>query len=167
LAVLALVGSSTAFASSNGVVISEFQFRGVDGNDEFVELLNTSPGNVSVGGWRLQGCAAESGAASARATVPAGVTLGPGQRYLFANSGGTVPGDASYALGISDGGGARITLADGTTVVDGVGSSESLVDQCREGAGLGIPTSNGNNAFERKNRGTQDHGRQRRRFRRA
>ncbi len=157
MAVLALVGSSTAFASSNGVVISEFQFRGVDGNDEFVELLNTSAGPVSIAGWRLQGCAAASGAPSARATVAAGVTLGPGQRYLFANSSGTAaPGDTSYALGISDDGGARITLADATTVVDGVGSSEGAVDQCREGAGLPIPTSNGNNAFERENGGAQD-----------
>ena len=153
---LVLGGSSAAFASSNGVVISEFQFRGVDGNDEFVELLNTSPGPVSVAGWRLQGCAAASGAASARATVPAGVTLGPGQRYLFANSSGTVSGDTSYALGISDDGGARITLADATTIVDGVGSSEGAVDLCREGVGLPIPTSNGNNAFERKNGGAQD-----------
>jgi predicted extracellular nuclease len=157
LAALAILGgSSTAFASANGVVVSEFQFRGVDGNDEFVELLNTSTGPVNIGGWRLQGCAAASGAPDARATVPAGVTLAAGQRYLFVHTGGTATGDVSYGLGIADDGGARITLADTTTVVDGVGSSNGAVDECREGAGLAIPTSNGSNAFERKNGGAQD-----------
>ena len=151
-----LAGAAPAVASTNGVVISEFQFRGVDGNDEFVELLNTSTGSVSIAGWRLQGCAGASGVASARATVPAGVTLAPGQRYLFTNAAGTAAGDASYSVGISDDGGARITLADASTVVDGVGSSNGAVDQCREGAGLAIPTTNGSNAFERKNGGTQD-----------
>ena len=152
----AIAGVVPAVASTNGVVISEFQFRGVDGNDEFVELLNTTTGSISIAGWRLQGCAADSGAASARATVPAGVTLGAGQRYLFVNSSGSVAGDTSYGTGIADTGGARVTLADGTTVVDGVGSSNGAVDQCREGAGLVIPTANGSNAFERKNGGTQD-----------
>jgi uncharacterized protein len=156
LLLAAIGGTAPAGASTNGVVISEFQFRGVDGNDEFIELLNTSTGSVSIAGWRLQGCAAASGAPSPRATVPASITLAPGQRYLFAHSSGTVLGDTSYSLGISDDGGARITLADGTTVVDGVGSSNGAVDQCREGAGLPIPTSNGNNAFERKNAGAQD-----------
>jgi hypothetical protein len=152
----AIAGVVPAVASPNGVVISEFQFRGVDGNDEFVELLNTTTGSISIAGWRLQGCAADSGAPSARATVPAGVTLGAGQHYLFANSNGSVAGDASYGTGIADTGGARVTLPDGTTVVDGVGSSNGAVDQCREGAGLAIPTTNGSNAFERKNAGTQD-----------
>ena len=152
----ALAGAVPAVASTNGVVISEFQFRGADGNDEFVELLNTSTGSVSIAGWQLQGCAAASGAPSGRATVPAGVTLAAGQRYLFSHSSGSAAGDTRYGLGISDDGGARITLADGTTVVDGVGSSNGAVDQCREGAGLAIPTANGTNAFERRNAGTQD-----------
>ena len=157
LLLAAIGGTTPAVASTNGVVISEFQFRGVDGNDEFVELLNTSTGSVSIAGWRLQGCAAESGAPTTRSTVPAGVTLAPGQHYLFAHTSSTVVGDApSYGTGISDTGGARITLADTTTVVDGVGSSNGAVDQCREGAGLTIPTTNGSNAFERKNAGAQD-----------
>ena len=156
VALVVLGGSTTAFASANGVVISEFRFRGADGNDEFVELLNTSTTAVSIAGWRLQGCAGASGAASNRAQVPAGVTLAPGQRYLFANSAGTVTGDASYGTGIADDGGARITLADATTVIDGVGSSSGAVDVCREGAGLSIPTANGDNSFERKNAGAQD-----------
>jgi predicted extracellular nuclease len=153
---LALAAAGSAVASTSGVVVSEFRFRGVDGNDEFVELLNTSLSSVDISGWRLQGCAAASGAPSARATVASGTVLAPGQHFLFVNAAGTVAGDVSYATGISDTGGARITLADGTTAVDGVGSSDGAVDECREGAGLAIPTTNGDNSFERKAAGTQD-----------
>lgn len=158
LAVLAsLVWTGSALASASGVVISEFRFRGpAGGNDEFVELLNTSTTPVGISGWRLQGCAGASGAPSARVTVPDGVTLGPGQHYLFVNTAGTVAGDTGYGTGIADDGGARITLPDGTTVVDGVGSSSGAVDECREGAGLSIPTTNGDNGFERRNGGRQD-----------
>jgi hypothetical protein len=156
LAALAVFsGGTAAFASPNGVVISEFQFRGANGNDEFVELLNTSTGPVNIGGWQLQGCAGGSGAATGRVAVPAGTTLAAGQRYLFAHQFASVAGDAIYGIGIADDGGARITSGDGT-VVDGVGSSDGTVDQCREGVGLVLPTTNGSNAFERKNAGTQD-----------
>jgi hypothetical protein len=148
-----------ATGSSNGVVISELQFRGAGGgNDEFVELLNTASANVDISGWRLQGCAGASGAPSARATVPAGIVLEPGQHYLFANSAGAFASiaDTTYGTGIADDGGARVTLADGTTAVDGAANEDSSADQCREGTGLAIPTANGDNAFERKSEGRQD-----------
>ena len=154
LAALAWTGS--ALASASGVVISEFRFRGAaGGNDEFVELLNTSAAAVDISGWRLEGCAGASGAPSNRAIVPAGTTLGPGQHYLFVNAAGTVAGDASYGTGIADDGGARVTTA-AATVVDGVGSASGAVDACREGAGLVIPTTNTDNSFERKAGGAQD-----------
>ena len=41
---------------------------------------------VAIGGWILQGCADAAGNPSNRATVTAGVTLAPGQAYLFTNS---------------------------------------------------------------------------------
>ena len=64
--------ASPANASASGVVISEFRFRGpIGGNDEFVELYNTSSGPVDISGWKLQGCASATGVASDRATVPA------------------------------------------------------------------------------------------------
>ena len=144
--------------SPNGVVVSEFQFRGpTGGNDEFVELLNTSSAPVDISGWRLQGCAGASGAASNRATVPAGITLGPGQHYLFGNSAGSYASiaDTTYAVGISDDGGAQIVLASGTKE-DGVANQDASADVCREGTGLAIPTANGDNAFERKDEGRQD-----------
>jgi predicted extracellular nuclease len=154
----ALGAAAPAQASPSGVVISEFRFRGAAGaSDEFVELLNTSPQAVAIGGWRLQGCAADSGAPTLRATVPAGTTLEPGQHFLFTNSAGPVDGDAEYATGIADEGGARLTRADGTTVEDGVGSSSGAVDQCREGAGIaGIPGTNTDNSYARLDGGRQD-----------
>ncbi|MBA3611302.1 MAG: lamin tail domain-containing protein, partial [Rubrobacter sp.] len=152
-----------ASASPNGVVISELRTRGpVGGNDEFVELHNTSASDVNVSGYKLQGCASTSGNASDRTTVPAGTVLKPGQHYLFANSGnggysGSVPGDRSYSTGFvdfqtSNASGARIVDTSGT-VIDGVGSPNS---PCREGTGITTPTGNGDNSFERKDGGKRD-----------
>ena len=162
-ALTVLGGGASAFASANGVVISEFRFRGpVGGNDEFVELVNAGTAAVDISGWRLQGCSSTTGAASARATVPAGIVLSPGQHYLFVNNNatggysGSVPGDTTYGTGFSDGAGARITLSDTTTVVDGVGGDGIGGTQCREGTGIaGMPTVNGDQAYERVG-GTQD-----------
>lgn len=152
-----------AAASPNGVVISEFRFRGpAGGNDEFVELQNTSQADVDVSGYKLQGCASSSGAASDRTTVPDGTVLKAGQHYLFTNSGsggysGTVAGDRTYSTGFTDlqatnQSGARLVSASGATI-DGVGSPSS---PCREGTGLITPATNGDNSFERKNNGAQD-----------
>jgi len=86
-ALVALSSVPAALGSTSGVVISEFRFRGPAGaSDEFVELLNTSLAAVDVSGWKLQGCAATSGAASARATLAASTTLAPGQHFLLAPS---------------------------------------------------------------------------------
>lgn len=157
--VLLLVLSPSAAASESGIVVSEFRFRGPDGgNDEFIELLNASNNAVDISGWSLQGCAGSSGNPSNRATIPSGTTVESGDHYLFTNSNGysgTVTGDTNYSTGISDSGGARIVDASGS-VVDGVASSDGAEDQCREGSGLDLPTPNGDNAFERKDGGTQD-----------
>lgn len=152
-----------ASASPNGVVISELRTRGpAGGNDEFVEFFNASASDVDISGYRLQGCASSSGAASDRTTVPAGTVLKPGQHFLFTNSGsggysGSVTGDRTYSTGFTDfqasnASAARIVDAPGT-VVDGVGSPNS---PCREGTGITTPTANGDNSFERKNGGRQD-----------
>jgi predicted extracellular nuclease len=162
---LALAGTppDPAAASPDGVVISEFRFRGpAGGNDEFVELRNTSRADVDVSGYRLQGCASSSGAASDRATIPDGTVLEPGQHYLFTNSAGggysgTVAGDRTYSTGFTDlqttnQSGARLVSVSVATT-DGVGSPNS---PCREGTGLTTPTTNGDNSFERKNGGARD-----------
>ena len=151
-----------AFASPNGVVISEFRFRGpAGGNDEFVELKNTSADTVDISDYRLQGCSASTTATpSTRATVPAGTAIAPGGSYLFTNNGssgysGTVTGDQNYSTGVGDGGG--LVLGDaGNGVIDRVGATATS-EACREGVGIaGIPTSNGDNSYERRVGGTQD-----------
>jgi len=151
-----------AVASTSGVVISEFRTRGpAGGNDEYVELRNAGPAPVDISGWLLQGCASGTpGIASNRATVAAGVVLGPGQSYLFANTtapgySGTVTPDQTYGTGFTDFAAANfagIRIVAGTTVVDGVGSPNS---PCREGIGIVTPGTNGDNSFERIG-GTQD-----------
>ena len=157
--VVGLLSIAPAVASSSGVVISELRFRGPNGgNDEFVELLNTANTPVDVSGWALKGCNS-SGVIGTRSTVPAGTVFDPGQHYLFTNNAsggysGTVPGDAKYGTGITDTGGARLIAADGSTVVDQVGSTGG--NPCREGDGLRPPTTNGENAFERRDDGNQD-----------
>lgn len=161
--VLPVVSSEPVAASSNGVVISELRTRGpAGGNDEFVELFNSSSANVDISNYKLQGCAAASGGASDRTTIQAGTVLRPGQHYLFTNSGsggysGTVPGDRTYSTGFTDfqtgnQSGARLVDAS-ATAIDGVGSPNS---PCREGAGITTPTANGDSSFERKNAGRQD-----------
>ena len=166
LAASALFTAQAAFAQvASGVVISQFSVRGpAGGNDEFVELFNTTSAPIAIGGWTLQGCANGSpGNASIRATVPAGTTLAAGQYYLFANIGsagyslGVTP-DATYATGFTDFSstgfsGIRLvasnTITAGSTFVDAVGGALS---PCREGTGITTPgTAGGTNyAFLRR-----------------
>jgi predicted extracellular nuclease len=164
---MALVAGSLlvapAGATPNGLVISEFRFRGpAGGNDEFIELLNTSEGNIDISGYALQGCASASGAPSTRATVPSGVVLEPDQHYLFTNSAaggysGTVAGDQTYATGISDNAGTRIINVTGAAI-DAVASSFSVTTtQCLEGTGVNNPQNSGTvAAFQRLANETQD-----------
>ena len=145
---------AAAQAASSTIVISELRTRGpAGGNDEFVELRNISNASAPVGGWALQGCAADSGAASNRAVIPAGTEIPAGGSYLFTNSAaggysGAVTGDRTYTTGISDQGGVRIANA-AAAAVDGVGSQDGAIDQCREGTGLTFPGANEDNGFER------------------
>ena len=149
-AIAAAAASPQVVAAPNGVVISEFRARGpAGGNDEFVELLNTGSAAVSIGGWKLNGCASGTpGSESTRATIPAGITLQPGQHYLFTNSAsggysGSVAGDQTYATGFTDfqsNNFAGIALRDSAnTLQDGVGSPQS---PCREGSGITTSTTN-------------------------
>ena len=147
LAILASAVPASAQTPPGDVVISEFRTRGpAGGNDEFVELRNRSAGPVEISGWRLQGCAAGTGAASNRATVDSDVFLPAGGSYLFANSGaagysGAVEPDQTYNTGFTDflnSNASGIQIVDAATVRDGVGSPSS---PCREGTGITTPTN--------------------------
>ncbi len=124
-ALIPLAAPPPVDAISDDIVISEFRTRGPNGgNDEFVELHNTSTSAVDVGGWQLRGSNA-AGSVSTRATLPAGTTIGPGCFWLITNSAGysgLVAGDQTYGTGITDDGGAAILMPDGT-IVDAVGMS--------------------------------------------
>src|SRR5215207_4901404 len=116
-------------AQAAPVVVSEFRFRGPDGgNDEFIELRNTTAVPQAIGGWLVQGCSS-GGTVVTRATIAAGVSLPAGGSYLLTNNNasgpysGAVPGDQTYGTGIADNGGIR--LVDNATpgvVQDAVGS---------------------------------------------
>lgn len=143
-----------SFAAAAPVVISEFRTQGPQGgNDEFVEIHNTTASPVDIAGWKLAGCASSSGNPSTRATVPSGTSLPAGGRFLFVNTAssgysGSVAGDATYTTGIANSGnsGLRIENASGT-VIDTVGNGTS---PCREGTGLSFSAfGNVNQSFER------------------
>jgi predicted extracellular nuclease len=164
LACLFLCIPFPALASPSGVVISGFQVRGpTGGNDEYIELRNTSSVRLDISGWKLQGCSSGTpGTASTRATIGANIGLDPGQYYLFTNSAssgysGTVTGDAAYGTGITDFSSsnyAGIQLVDAAGArQDGVGSPLS---PCHEGTGLVTPTGNGSNNAYARTRDTDD-----------
>src|SRR4051794_27732380 len=134
--------------------MSQVAFGGTGGgNDEGVEIRNTTAGAIDISGWALWG-ANMAGTASPRATVPANTTLPAGQTYVFANSAGSFTGQADvlYGSGITNTGGAQIRDAGGAGR-DAFGST-SAPAAYREGAGIAQP-STGNGGFARKN-GTQD-----------
>jgi hypothetical protein len=134
-------------------MISEFRTRGpAGGNDEFVELWNSSAAGVNIGGWTLRG-SNSAGTTSVRATVPAGTLLGAGCYYLFTNTNATggysggVPGNTTYSTGITDDGGIAILNA-GAVIVDQAGMSAGSA--YKEGTVLAQTTLNLNQSYERK-----------------
>ena len=137
--VVAFVLIPTAAAQAAPVVVSEFRFRGPSGgNDEFIELRNTSAAPQPIGGWLVQGCNS-GGTVGTRATINAGVTLPPGGSYLLTNNNasgpysGSVPGDQTYGTGITDTGGVRTPGAPGPGGGSGGGSDPDRLG----GAGAG------------------------------
>jgi predicted extracellular nuclease len=151
-AVVSLAEPTVASPSSSGIVISELRLRGpAGGNDELIELANTSSAPVDLSGWKLVGCSATAPTGE-RATIPAGTRLPAGAHLLLTNVGssgysGAVAGDVTYTTGISDTGGAILRDAAGATV-DAVGATTTTA-ACREGAGLSFPTTNADSSFER------------------
>ena len=145
---------------STGIVISEFRLRGQTSiNDEFIELFNSSTASITVGGWVLRASnAAGTIAAAPRATIPAGVSIGPGCFYLitFNNTGytGSVTGNLTYGTGFADNGGVALALATGQ-IIDRVGHSTLGF---REGTPLPVLTLDGTDrSFERRPGGTDGH----------
>ncbi len=147
-----LSGNALSSGLTTPLVISEFRTRGPSGgNDEFVELYNTTDAPIAIGGYLLRGSNA-TGTVSTRATIPAG-TIIPGRgHYLFTNSAaggysGSVPGNQTYATGITDDGGIAVTTS-ALAVLDSVGMSTGST--FKEGTPLLPQMTNVNLSYERK-----------------
>src|SRR4051812_16264345 len=103
LAIGALAAAPAAHAAT-GVVMSQVAFGGTGGgNDEVVEIRNTTGAAIDISCWGLWGSTTPGSATRARATVPANTTLPAGQTYVFANSAGsfTPQADVLYGTGIA------------------------------------------------------------------
>ena len=135
-------------AISTTIVISEFRFVGPNGGgDEFIELYNVSRMPVDISGYTVRG-SSSTGVTSLVATIPAGVILQPGQRYLITGStysGGTLRDLASVSAIGSSGG---VALLNGATIVDQVGLSAGSAYQ--EGTTLAPLIGSINRSYERR-----------------
>jgi uncharacterized protein len=124
----AAFAAPAVLASSSGVVIS--QVYGGGGNSgallkqDFIEIFNAGSAPVAIGGWSVQ-YASAAGTSWALTAVPAGVTLQPGQYYLFRQAAGTtagatvdVDGDTTGTLGLSGTTG-KVALVRSSTALTG------------------------------------------------
>ncbi|MFC3493663.1 lamin tail domain-containing protein [Glycomyces rhizosphaerae] len=108
LSVLAYKATPSAQAQTGPrVLISEIANAGPTGSaDELIELTNYGNEPVDLTGWQVFRCAA-TGSRAYDPQVPPfnGVTLEPGETYLLANTGGTLPdADAFFATGLANDG---------------------------------------------------------------
>jgi hypothetical protein len=152
--------------AATNVVISEFRVRGPSGgNDEFIELYNPTASAIDISGWEIWGTS-NSGSATNKATIPAGILLASGQHYLLTNSNtsggpysGGVIGNLTYGSGIADDGGIALTGPKGTPIIDQVGmtSCTGCYFETTPVGSLGSGTgSNLNRSYERKAGGNLD-----------
>lgn len=149
--------------------ISQFRVRGpAGGNDEFVELVNTSSSALDVSGYGLSAPNA-SGTTGVRATLSGGTVIQPGCYLLLTNGAsggysGSVSGDVVYKTGVTDTGGLAVLDTSGT-IVDQVGLDSgsaykadtplaslgsSNVDQGygRRANATGLPQNSGDNSAD-------------------
>lgn len=123
----AAFAAPAVLASGSGVVIS--QVYGGGGNSgatykrDFIELFNAGAAPVAIGGWSVQ-YASSTGTSWSLTTLPAGVTLQPGQYYLVAESlgaGGTVDlpaPDVTGTLALASASG-KVALVRNSTALSG------------------------------------------------
>ena len=135
------------------VLISEFRTRGPGGaSDEFIEIYNPTTSTIVIGGLKIRSSSNTGATLTTRATINAGMTLGPGCHYLFApttfSGSGLVSPDQTSSSGIADDGGIAITRSDLVTIIDAVGMSGGSA--YREGTTLTPLTGTSNQSYERK-----------------
>jgi len=134
------------------LLISEFRTRGPSGaSDEFVEIYNPTTSTLTIGGLKIRASNA-SGTINDRVTITSGTTLGPGCRYLLANSSsggfsGATPANQTYGNGITDDGGIAITGSNVTRIIDAVGMSSGSA--YKEGNTLAPLSGTADQSYER------------------
>ena len=129
------------------VVISEFRTNGPNGGtDEFIELFNQTSSNICIENWQLRALTG-TGNEAVRATIPAGVAIGPGSHYLIANNGYGGTADLTYGTGIVDNGGIAI-FDDNGVKIDSVGTSSTFTTYA-EGTSLNPLTGNQDQSYHR------------------
>ena len=106
-----------------GIVINEFATRSAPNEEcsEFVELLNVTSQEHSLGNWRI----AVSGpnvAPALYSIIPVGMVLGPGCHLLIATQPSGLRRDVASMCNLPDDGGLALMRPDGT-IVDQVGMS--------------------------------------------
>lgn len=139
------------------IVISEFQTAGFGGaTDEFVEITNTGPSAVNIGGWVLVYRAAAGTIDAVLYTFPAGTMLPAGGHLLGVGSQwtGLVSRDFMLASGLAAaGGGIAVRSSSGGTIMDSVGYG-TATNIFVEGTAVAAPSSS--TSFERNNAGLTD-----------
>ncbi|TPW73625.1 lamin tail domain-containing protein [Schumannella sp. 10F1B-5-1] len=125
----------------SGIVISEFAPAGpAGGGDEVVELRNDGASTVDIGGWQLMRCSASGRLESGyrQATIAAGTTLAPGERWLAGGPGyerrdREPQPDARYRTGFADAGSGVLLRTSDDVLVDRVAMSQYGDSACQNG----------------------------------
>ncbi len=144
---------SSATASAQALIISEFRLQGPNGaNDEFIELYNPAAAELTIAATdATAGFAVVASDGIVRGVVPNGTVIPGHGHYLVVNSvgyslasypganGTTATGDATYTTDIPLNAGIAVfsssTTFDLTTRLDAVGSTGEANTLYREGAG--------------------------------
>ena len=141
------------------LVISQFRLRGPRGaDDEFIELFNPGDVPVNIANWQVKKSSDCGQVIVSLFSVPSGVVLRPGQRYLaVSQSSGLSGSDLVFSLPITDGGGLALE-SPGGGIVDQVGLCATT--KFIEGTALPPLRGNENQSYARKPitgiRGCQD-----------
>ena len=131
------------------IVISEFRSRGPNGaGDEFVELFNPTGASVNVSSWMIRRSYSCGYSSMNLVSISANTILLPGQHYLVASTGSSVPNpDQTFTTDIPDDGGVGL-LTNYAVVVDAAGMCETT--QYHEGTALAPMVNDIDQSYERK-----------------
>jgi hypothetical protein len=113
-------------ADATHIVISEFRWHGVGGDDEFIELYNPTSTSIGIQNWTLWESTCLT-SPTLLVTFGAGAAVAPGGHFLIAGqgySGSATPDIGPSVLGIPDDAG--VALVDGLSINSG---GTNIVDQ--------------------------------------